>query len=446
MGYPRVTQVMAEEMYRNKGCILLSEFKGSRSHEKLKYQCLSCKNEYESEYSSFQKWGGCKSCSVSKKISGDKDYFQLISNLCEVNNWEVITEKKRVSCKENVKVRINNVECKVQWYRLSRGHIPKPAAVELRKLGVSAARQEFTDRGHIPLFTVYVDNKTNLPYICGNCEQEREISIVNLRKNKYGCDECGRASKKVAMGDISNYLQEHGATLIPEETKYNNNMDCEIVYNCSCGNKVTRGWKWLLENVECDDCTLTQLARISMTNDGDVCRFTSNGFENRMIEKHGVKHAMHSQELFSKYMASCMKKKDYTFPSGKVIQIMGDEGYCLDTLLKTYTEDEIIAGNELKMKIPYIHGVDNEGRPVSHVYYPDIFVPKKNLVIEVKSTLTYGKETMGKGQCLREQNHAKWRACVDNGYNFIAYIYKNRGKIHSTVEIKNGVIFEFIEE
>jgi hypothetical protein len=45
-----------------------------------------------------------------------------------------------------------------------------------------------------------------------------------------------------------------------------------------------------------------------------------------------------------------------------------------------------------------------------HRYFPDIFIPSQNLIIEVKSTWTYVKAA--------ESLPLKKQACIDKGYNF----------------------------
>ena len=50
-------------------------------------------------------------------------------------------------------------------------------------------------------------------------------------------------------------------------------------------------------------------------------------------------------------------------------------------------------------------------------YFPDFFIKKLNLVIEIKSTYTY--------ECEKDQNEAKKEATINNGFNFKFLINKN---------------------
>jgi hypothetical protein len=117
---------------------------------------------------------------------------------------------------------------------------------------------------------------------------------------------------------------------------------------------------------------------------------------------------MQNDSVFIKTTKSTKRYKDYIFPSGKVERIQGYENKALDELLKIYTEDEIICNRATIPKFWY----------GSKKYYPDIYIPKDNLIIEVKSNWTYS----GTAECLAN-NLLKEKACKDAGYNFRFMIY-----------------------
>ena len=100
-----------------------------------------------------------------------------------------------------------------------------------------------------------------------------------------------------------------------------------------------------------------------------------------MLSKYGVPNAMQSPELFKRNQDSCYKTKQYTLPSGRVVNHQGYENFAIEYLLKSFPEEELLFGNELSF--PY---TDPEGD--DHVYYPDLGVRSKQTAIEVKSTYT----------------------------------------------------------
>lgn len=149
-----------------------------------------------------------------------------------------------------------------------------------------------------------------------------------------------------------------------------------------------------------------------------------------MLEKYGVESYNSTKEFFDRRKSTWMKKygvdnptknveilhkvvtsnsnsqyltKSLTLPSGKIIRYQGLEDKVILELLKSgIKEEEIITGPNNVPKIPYIFN----GR--KHLYYPDIYLPKFNQLIEVKSKYTWKK--------YREKNLAKRKACIAAGY------------------------------
>ena len=67
--------------------------------------------------------------------------------------------------------------------------------------------------------------------------------------------------------------------------------------------------------------------------------------------------------FLNEHKKSSYSTKDYTFPSGKIIQVQGYEPYALDELLHTFNEDEIITGSGSVLEIWY----DEEGFTPFHI-------------------------------------------------------------------------------
>ncbi len=122
---------------------------------------------------------------------------------------------------------------------------------------------------------------------------------------------------------------------------------------------------------------------------------------------------MQDDTIFSNNTKSNKRFKDYIFLSGKIERIQGYENIALDSLLINYTEDEIICNRKLIPKFWYVNSIGNKRK-----YFPDIYIPKENLIIEVKSKWTYN----GKPEWL-EINLLKEQACLAAGYNFKFMIY-----------------------
>lgn len=115
-----------------------------------------------------------------------------------------------------------------------------------------------------------------------------------------------------------------------------------------------------------------------------------------------------NKEVSSRSFKSQFRLKDFMLPSGKKIQLMGYEPQVLKHLLEgTYTEDEF--DFEIIPTIRY-----NE----THFYFPDLYLPERNLIIEVKSWYTYELDL--------EKNLAKQKACLEQSYDFKFHIWDEK--------------------
>lgn len=126
------------------------------------------------------------------------------------------------------------------------------------------------------------------------------------------------------------------------------------------------------------------------------------------MDKYGVDNPTKNTDILHKSMVSNSKSeyrtKTLVLPSGKEIRYQGYEDRVILELLDSgLAEDEIITGPGNVPHITYTHN----GK--SHRYYPDIYIPKLNQLIEVKSKYTWEK--------YKDINLAKIQACKDAGYD-----------------------------
>jgi hypothetical protein len=161
------------------------------------------------------------------------------------------------------------------------------------------------------------------------------------------------------------------------------------------------------------DNAVERLAKASITNiERYGCENPSSNIDvqvkrtETMIERFGVENASQNAEVHARKMKSQFRTKEFIFPSGKIVRLQGYECKAVTELLKTYTESEIITETECIPIIPY---TDTEGK--NHVYFPDIYIPKNNLLIEVKSQYTYNGF-----RGWYETNMQKHNASISAGY------------------------------
>lgn len=117
--------------------------------------------------------------------------------------------------------------------------------------------------------------------------------------------------------------------------------------------------------------------------------------------------------IFQKSKKNSYLNKEYILPSGRIIQLRGHEPKAMDELLKIYNEKDILTQNDL---MPIISYIKPNGRKAK--YFPDIYIPTDNLIIEVKSLWTYS----GTPEHLTI-NLLKEQATIAAGYKFKFNIY-----------------------
>ena len=133
----------------------------------------------------------------------------------------------------------------------------------------------------------------------------------------------------------------------------------------------------------------------------------------------GTDYPAQNEKIFAKTIKSAYTKKNYVLPSKKIIQIQGYEHFALDKLLieDKVDEEDIVTGIE---NVPEVWYYDNEGK--KHRYYVDIYIPSKNLCIEVKS-----KYTKDNTRFLVE----KQKSIQDLGYKYETWIFNTKGELIS---------------
>jgi hypothetical protein len=110
------------------------------------------------------------------------------------------------------------------------------------------------------------------------------------------------------------------------------------------------------------------------------------------LQRYGVEYIAQDPIISERMFKNSLKFKEYTFPSGKIVKIQGYENIALDILLKEYKEQDILTNRSDMLKISYWYNKKNR------IYFPDIYIPNQNKIIEVKSNrfLIQNKSTSSK--------------------------------------------------
>ena len=124
-----------------------------------------------------------------------------------------------------------------------------------------------------------------------------------------------------------------------------------------------------------------------------------------MIEKYGVKHSLQIPEICEKQQKKRYKTKNYQWKTGEISKVQGYENKVLSDLENSgYSFNDILTNKSDMPEIWY------EFKGEKRRYFPDIFIPKENLLLEVKSTYTISQEV--------DKNEKKWEATRSLGYDF----------------------------
>ena len=141
-------------------------------------------------------------------------------------------------------------------------------------------------------------------------------------------------------------------------------------------------------------------------------------YKNTMLQNYGVEHNMYVPEIAEKCSKSAYKRKEIVKLNGETIYLQGFEPQAYEIILKTYNEDEIITDNKFKPEIWWYDSIIKY-----HRYYPDFYIPKDNLIIEIKSERTFSLDD--KKEKIRETK----LMCNFLNYNFELWILNEKGDI-----------------
>jgi hypothetical protein len=145
------------------------------------------------------------------------------------------------------------------------------------------------------------------------------------------------------------------------------------------------------------------------------------------LERYGMENPLMRPEVIAKSAAKNGLAKTFVYPSGTEVAVQGYEPFALQVLLdQGYSESDIITGNITltETKVPTFR-YTNVNRTIS-VYYPDIFIPKENRIIEVKSQWWYDAGGREGYESRIVNNMRKKEAAIAAGFKFEFWVFKSQ--------------------
>ena len=155
---------------------------------------------------------------------------------------------------------------------------------------------------------------------------------------------------------------------------------------------------------------------------------TSQKYREFMLETYGAESAMQCPELFRKAQSTSFRRKPYISPDGKTFMVLGYEGAALDEILKEEGIKTVYAGEDPEIPVFQYVGDDDK----THYYYPDIYIPEENRVIEIKSVYTYNQDP--------EKTLCKALKVSEN-HLFELRLYNHKKEIVEILECRNGMFY-----
>jgi hypothetical protein len=262
---------------------------------------------------------------------------------------------------------------------------------------------------------------------CIHCQKTRRDKTMLERHGVTHVSQDPEKKKKMMAG-ITKYVEEkrhtieelkplfeaNGCELVSTEF-IDNKQNLDVIFACNCigeisWNKFQAGHR--CSNLECINKKVkeTSIEKFGVESYSQTTE-CKDRFKATCLEKYGSEHPSQNDDVHSKSKKTAFSKKEYTFPSGKVVLVQGYEPAAIDILLKTYNENDIET-NASKMPHFWYH---EDGK--YHRYFSDIYIKKDNLIIEVKSTWTF--------KLRFHKNILKSKTVKYNGYNFKFMIFKD---------------------
>lgn len=455
-----------------------------------KWRC-SCGNIFTRSTKNIRKNIICRSCAAKKAKNAptyqsfidilDKDSYIMNSGIDEYKNTKSLLT---VQCPKGH-------EFRTSYNRFVTNGSRCPNCLIQSEYTLEDVRKIFSDKGLDLLETEYVNNKTPMMYMCW-CENKARIALSNLMRIDFiGCNNCRNAAKRTDWDTILETFVNEGCELLTPQEDYKNNTQ-PLRFICKCGNTDHVSWKAFRQGTRCKLCSsirreetnkqrygfpnpaqseqVKQKIRTTfmskygvdhnmktdkskkkgmvtnMNNNGGSHNlrnpairekgrqqrvenyrgeyFESDDYKNYMVETYGVEYCMQNPDIAEKSFKKSVYKKIYTFPSGRQEHVQGYEPFAIDHLLSEYSENDIYLGKN----VPRIKYEDKNGK--SCVYYPDIYIPTTNTLIEVKS-----KHTMNINY---NKNIIKFQAAAKEGYRFLLWIFDSDGTFLEEREFFNS--------
>ena len=364
------TKETLEEYCKTNSIIITNQLPSNINREvRLEGKCLTCDNKFNKTFRAMIKFtANCIECSMKIRVI-----------------------KRESTCLQKFGVKNPNQ---------SKEIIEKRQNTNMKKYGFPNASQ---NKDVIEKFKKTQRETYDNPIKKDIIIQKRQNTTMERYNKKYST-QVEVFKEKMKKTSLERYGVEH-----PMKSAIVKEIQKEAIYKSQGG--YTYNVPELMDKV---NKTMMEKYNVENAMHSEICK---NKLKETFNKNYGTDHPMQNKDFMSKSIASSFKKKAYTLPSGKIIQYQGYENFALDDLLKTYHEDEIINGIQNVPELWY----ETNGK--KHRHYVDVYIPKENKCIEVKSTFTLKSK---KDNVFDKQTYAK-----QQGYLYEIWVYDKGLRIES---------------
>ena len=340
-----------------------------------------------------------------KKIT-NRDKLNLYSSICnyKCNKCDLINNKTLRNCLRSKMLCNNKCNKEISEKKLNYVQLLKEKAIidnaKLLKVNnVDVNLFNETDRS--------ISKDMKCEYQCGECNQiDKKVIIYCVKKGKGGlfCDKCIEKKRYIKIAKSANETKNKKNQNDPNRQKMINQKAKETndKKNKENPNRIKEIYNKINNTKEKKNKENPKKHK-EIIEKAKIKRKETN-------DKKNAENPNRPQEIYSKIKKKSFSTKDYTLPSGEIIQVQGYENLALDELFENnYKEDEIITQCD---------EIEYEFNNKIHYYYADIYLINENKIIEVKSTWTFDKDY--------DKNIAKKNACLEQGFDFEFWIYDNK--------------------
>lgn len=271
------------------------------------------------------------------------------------------------------------------------------------------------------------NKKTFIKPICkfNNCYKKREFK---KKINNYSVGCCRNHTTKLTCIDkygVDNPMKSKKIIKKAQNTNIKKYGHKSPLQNKSILTKMQNNIfeKYGVTNIAQESTTKDKIRKTNLKKFGSEYYFSSeqgkNDVKSIMINKYGSHNPSLIDNFKEKRKNTCLekygvenggvisqfKRKKYIWGCGEISWVQGYEPIILKELEEQgYTFNDILTDPQDMPEIIYIFN------NIKHRYYPDVYIPKENKIIEVKSEYTLNKEW--------DKNQAKFKATKELGYDF----------------------------